>query len=426
MFNQLSPKQIQSYNESNSRLNIWEGAVRSGKSFASLLRFIKFIRYGPPGRGLITGKTQDTVKLNVILPLQDLLGTDLQYKAGTREVILWGRQLYVVGASDERAETKIRGTTFAGAYADELTLIPESFFKMMLSRLSVDGAQLFGTTNPDSPFHWLKKEYLDRKDLDMSLFKFNMEDNPSLTEIYKNNLKKEFAGLFYERYIEGKWVLAEGTVYDFFDASLHVINSIPGNADYYIISIDYGTSNPTVFSLIGYSDRTYPRMWLEREYRWDSRKEMKQKSDYEYALDLKEFVSNKKVVGVYVDPSASSLKVELQRLNLPVFDANNDVLSGIRYHGMLLQNGDFKICSNCKYSIEEYGTYRWDDKAQQRGEDKPLKQNDHHMDSIRYGLFTHFFPRQGNRMSADDLEKLKIEAYGSRPDHGKFFEDRYW
>lgn len=426
MFDKLSTKQIHSYNHSNSRLNIWEGAVRSGKSFASLLRYIKFIRYGPPGRVLITGKTQDTVKLNVILPLQDLLGTDLHYKGGTREATLWGRKLYIVGASDERAETKIRGTTFAGAYADELTLIPESFFKMMLSRLSVPGAQLFATTNPDSPFHWLKRDYLDKTDLDMSVFKFCMDDNPSLEEAYKNNLKKEYTGLWYQRYIEGKWVLAEGTIFDFFNISEHVINSIPGRADYYICGVDYGSNNPCAFSLIGVSETTYPRIWLEDEYYYDSKKELKGKVDSEYASDLYNFVRNRHIKAIYIDPSALSFKMELQRLKLPVVDAVNDVLPGIRFHGSLLQNGDFKICSHCKNAIQEYGTYRWDDKAQMRGEDKPLKQNDHLMDSIRYALYTHLFNQSPHRMTATELEKLRFEAYGTKPDYGKFYEDRYW
>ena len=418
----LSQKQILSYTQSNSRINIWEGAVRSGKSFASILRFIKFIRYGPPGDAAIVGKTDRTIKRNVIVPMQEMLGTDLRYKAGIGEVKIWGRTIYVIGANDDRAEGKIRGATFAGVLVDEVTLIPENFFRMLLSRLSIAGAQLFGTTNPDSPFHWLKKDFIDRQDLDLSVFSFTLDDNPSLEPLYVEALKREYTGLWRDRYIDGKWTLAEGTVFDMFDTNLHVIDTIPGLADYYVVGVDYGTRNPTAFCMIGYSSRTYPNMWLEKEYYWDSNREIRQKTDSEYAEDLVRFCDGKNVQGLYVDPSAASFKLELLRSGLSPMDADNEALDGIRFHASLLSNGTFKICRNCTHAIGEYGCYRWNSTAQRRGEDKPIKEHDHMMDALRYALFTHFWKRGGVSMRAEDVDRLRNEAWGIQS-HGGFFDN---
>lgn len=422
-----SKKQIESIIHSNARLNIWEGAVRSGKSFSCLLRWIEFILKGPPGELMICGRTEDSIIRNVIRPMERMVGTDMLYMPGKREVRLWNKIIYVVGANDERAAWKIQGATLAGALVDEVTILPESFFKMLLSRLSVPGAKLFGTTNPDSPFHWFKTQYLDRLEYpQLKVFKFLIDDNPSLDQDFVSNLKKEYTGLWYQRYIEGKWVLAEGTVYDFFNTEQHVISYPPGLADFYIVGIDYGTCNPTAFSLIGYSKRTFPNIWLEKEYYWDSKKQMKQKVDTEYAEDLKKFCEGYNVKTIYIDPSALSFKIELFRYGFSgIIEANNDVLDGIRFHGKFLSIGRFKICHNCVNAIHEYGNYRWDTKASQRGEDKPVKDNDHMMDSIRYALYTHFKDGEGPRLSAEDLDKLRAEALGY-DQHGKFFDDRMW
>ncbi len=375
----LSPKQIYSLKNSNARLNIWEGPVRSGKSYAIYWRWIDFIQNGPPGPLIITGRTEPTIKRNVIRPLYDLIGDDLKYKSGNGEINLWGRTIDVVGANDERAEAKIRGSEFVGALMDEVTIIPENFVKMLFSRLSLPGSQFFGSTNPDSPFHWLKTDYIDKEDsMNVKVFSFKMEDNPSLSEQFKNDLKKEYSGLWYQRYIDGKWVLAEGAIYDFFTEDIHTIAYPPGVASGYIVGIDYGTNNPTVFSLIGYNYSLYPNIWLEKEYYYDSKAKNRQKSDSEYGKDLTDFIAGYNVKAIYVDPSALSFKVELRKIGVDnVLDAVNDVLPGIRFQGQLISNGTYKMCKCCANAIKEYSTYLWDERASKRGVDQPLKQNDH-------------------------------------------------
>jgi PBSX family phage terminase large subunit len=351
----LSTKQIQSFQDSDARINIFEGSVRAGKSFIALIRWIEFCRNGPPGPLIICGRTDKTIKRNIINPLQDLVGPSVKYQSGKGEVTMFGRTMYVVGANDDRAEAKIRGSEFAGALIDELTLIPENFVKMLLSRLSIPKASLFASTNPDSPFHWVKTDFIDReKELNCKVFSFVIDDNPSLEEAYKNDLKKEYKGLWFKRFIEGKWVMAEGAVYDFFDEETHVIQHPPSEATYYIVGVDYGTTNPCVFVLIGYNAGSYPNMWLEKEYYYDSKKTQRQKSDYEYAIDMIEFIRGFHVETIYIDPSAASFKQELKRNGIyNVKDAKNDVVPGIRFQGQLMTNGTYKICANCTETIKE-------------------------------------------------------------------------
>lgn len=375
----LSDKQKDAFINSTARINILEGAVRSGKSFVCILRWIDFCINGPAGALVLCGRTDKTIKRNLIMPMQNLLGNAVQYRAGKGEVQLYGRTMFVVGANDERAEGKIRGSEFAGALIDEATLMPENFFKMLLSRMSIPGACVFASTNPDSPYHWLKRDFIDRAhEIDIKNFKFTIRDNPSLSETYIRAISEEYRGLWYKRFILGEWVIAEGTVYDFFDESRHVIPYVQSPAEYYIIGIDYGTTNPCVFTLLGYNSSAYPNMWIEKEYYFDSRKEQRQKSDYDYVKDYIKFVDGFYVKYIYIDPSAASLKQEFLRNGISNFvDAKNDVVPGIRYLGQLITNGTLKICATCKETIKEFSTYAWDEKAATKGEDKPLKVNDH-------------------------------------------------
>jgi len=411
----FSQKQLDSFQKSNSRINIFEGPVRSGKSFISLVRWLEFVRSGPPGPFVMCGKTDTTIKRNIINPLIDLIGSALHYSSGKGEVTIYGRLMYVIGANDDRSEAKLRGSEFAGALIDEATLIPENFFKMLLSRLSIEGAKLFATTNPDSPYHWLKQEFIDRQDeLDCSVFSYHLDDNPSLSESYKSNLKKEYSGLWYRRFIDGAWVMAEGAVYDFFDEDRHVIQFPPGKAMEYYLGVDYGTTNPCVFLLFGYNPSHYPNIWLEKEYYYDSKRVQRQKSDYEYYKDFEKFVDGRYISGIYIDPSAVSFEQELRRNGVQnIRKAVNDVVPGIRFQGQLLLNGTYKICANCTETIKEYATYSWDSKWSERGEDKPIKKNDHGKDAERYFLFTKFFKKPEKGMTENDAALLE-RAYRSR------------
>lgn len=398
----FSRKQLDVITNSTARLNILDGSVRSGKTIASLVAWIYFVQQGPPGELLMVGKTERTLKRNVLDPLEAMVGSrHYKLNKGTGELILFGRRVYLAGANDERAEGKIRGMTLVGAYGDEITLWPESFFTMLLSRLSVPGARFIGTTNPDSPYHWLNKDYLERVNkLNLKRWHFTLEDNLNLDPAFVDALKKEYTGLWYKRYILGLWVLAEGAIYDMWDEAKHV-RPAP-QLKRFIVAVDYGTSNPCTFGLYGWNDSPKPVVYLTREYWYDSRATGRQKTDAEYADDFKEWLGGIRPEAIYVDPSAASFIAELRKRGFRVRDADNDVIGGIRFVASMLTQERFFVDPSCKHTIAEFNSYVWDSKAQLKGEDKPLKQNDHAMDRNRYALYSHF-----KRMRMGPINKPK-------------------
>lgn len=395
---------------SRKRLNIWEGSVRSGKTVASIVRWLAYVAAEAPQEGilLMTGRTSRTLERNVVNPILDMMGTrGARYNRGTGELHIFDRVIDCMGASDERAQEKIRGATVAGAYGDELTLWPESYFTMLLSRLSVRGAKFFGSTNPDSPYHWLNTGYLKRRgELNMSVFHFRLDDNPYLDPEYVFSLKKEYTGLWYKRFIDGLWVMAEGAIFDMWDEDIQTADIQEwlkrefqegrrpvDRFRHYFVGIDYGTSNPCTFGLYGYDwqKKGQPKVHLLKEYYYDSAEKGRQKTDAQYADDFKAFLGDVRPMGIYCDPSAASFMSELRHRGYTVIPAENDVIDGIRFVGKLLSEGKFLIDKSCTHTIGEFSSYVWNTKAQQRGIDEPLKERDHAMDRNRYALFTHFF-----------------------------------
>lgn len=408
----LQGKQLESVRLATARLNIWEGSVRSSKTISSLIAWLKFVREAPPGNLLMIGKTERTLKRNIIDPLTEMLGpARCRLVQGSGELWLLGRRVYLAGANDERSQERIRGLTLAGAYVDEISTIPQSFWSMLLSRLSVEGARLFGTSNPDSPAHWLKAEFLDRAavwlghdgvtdysddGMDLARFSFRLADNPHLPAAYVASLSQEFVGLWRKRFIDGLWVAAEGAVYDMFDPERHVVDVVPVVKRFVACSVDYGTVNPLHALLIGIGvDR---RLYVVSEWRWDSRARLRQLTDAEYSAKLREWLASVRYPGsqlygvtperFIVDPSAASFIRQLHNDHMTVMGADNSVLDGIRLTASLFGSGRLLVSRSCKALIGELSSYVWDDAARLRGEDKPLKLNDHGCDSLRYGLHT--------------------------------------
>jgi PBSX family phage terminase large subunit len=236
----FSDKQIDSIAHSNAKINIWEGAVRSGKTYASLYRYLEAVSEGPLGDYAFITRTYDSFKRNLLPQISRIIGADAKHYSGKRELKIWGKTIHVVGADDDRAESKIRGSTFNSAYVDEISIIPQAVFRMLISRCAMGGSKIFGTTNPDSPYHWLKQDFLTDNP-DVRSWAFTLEDNPQLTQDEKDYLRRQYKGVWYKRFIEGLWVQAEGAIYDFFDTNLHVIPNPPGLAEYYLVGVDYGT-----------------------------------------------------------------------------------------------------------------------------------------------------------------------------------------
>jgi len=376
------------------RLNIYDGSVRSGKTTVSIVKFIHFVRHAPPGLLGLFGKTERTAKQNVIDPLISFVGSrNARYTAGNGILHLLGRKVLVVGANDEKAEGKIRGVTLAGAYGDEMTLWPETFFTMLLSRLSVTGAAFIGTTNPDTPAHWLNKRYFRRAaELGLKRFVFGLDDNPYLDRAYVEAIKKEYVGLWYRRFILGEWCVAEGSIYSMLDPSRHLIADLPDDLEAKPTLFeswaggDYGTTNPTTFLL---GTLYQGRIIVHHEYRHDSGLTGHQKTDKEYSDDYFAWKAGHgyPLTRSFIDPAAASFILQLWRDGEKGIVANGDnaVSDGLREVATLLGEDLLVFHEPTTEALfEELVGYAWDPVASERGEDRPLKINDHGPDALRY------------------------------------------
>ncbi len=415
----LSRKQADSILQSTARLNIWHGPVRSGKTFSSLIRWAQAVRESKGSGDLVmVGKTERTLERNILRPLEQLLGhRNVTILRGSGEAWIYGKRVYTIGANDEGSEKKIRGGTFEKLYGDELTLWPESFFTMALSRLSVSGAQLFGTTNPDSPAHWLKRNFLDREaELNLRAFAFTMRDNRTLSAEFLEALRSEYTGLWRKRFIEGLWVAAEGAIWDAFDADVHVVDAIPEGLEFrsYMVGVDYGTSNPFVALLIGRGSDG--RLWVLDEWRWDSRAKGRQRTDAEYSTEVKGWLAGHGVVpdNVWVDPSAASFILQAQRDDISaVVPADNEVLDGIRVVSTEMSGDRLRVLRRCAGLINEIQSYCWDPKKQARGEDAPIKANDHGCDALRYPIYSSSTSVAGQWIAYAERKRAETAARAS-------------
>lgn len=399
----LSRKQIEFIAHSTARINIATGAVRSGKTIASLLKWLMIVADPPPGGELvIAAKTTQTAGRNLFAPLTnpDIFGplaAQVHYTPGAPTATILGRRVHVVGANDARSESKIRGMTVAACLVDEATLIPREFWNQMLARMSVPGATLVATTNADSSGHWLRKEFLLNRSLDLRQWNFTLDDNPHLPAAYVQALKVEYGpgSLFYKRFVDGLWVVAEGAIYDMWNPDQHVIDILPPMWRWIAAGVDYGTTNPFHAVLLGVAGET---VYVASEFRYDSRKAGRSLTDAEYSERFAGWLRGYRPAGaavsgvrpemVAVDPSAASFMQQLARDGWPPHPADNAVLDGIRTVSSLLTSGRLKVHRSCQHLIDEIPGYSWDDTKALRGMDAPIKVDDHGVDALRYAVAT--------------------------------------
>lgn len=381
----LSEKQREFAANATHRWNFKGGAVRSGKTYLDFKWMIPLRireRAGKDGLCLILGVTKSTIERNVLEPMRRIYGAELVGEISIDNTAwLFGEKCHCLGAEKISQVSKIRGASIKYCYGDEVADWSEDVFALLKSRLDKEYSCFDGTFNPQYPGHWLKS-FLD-SDADIFCQTYTIDDNPFLPETVRAEMKKEYAGsVFYNRYILGQWVAADGLVYPMFDPAVHVVDDIPPEflrRGKYYISIDYGTSNPFSMGLWCLLDGAAVRV---KEYYYDARKMRKQKTDDQYYRELEKFAKGYSVERVVIDPSAASFKTEIRNHGkFAVWNADNDVLNGVRTAGMLLNAGRIKIHRSCQDTIREFGSYFWDASAPK---DAVLKENDHAMDDLRY------------------------------------------
>lgn len=346
--------------------------MRSGKTWISLVQWALFVASQPlTAEFLMVGKTITTLKRNCLGLLQELEPT-FGYSVSQKKGVLYGRTIWLEGASNERAENSIRGMTLTGAYLDELTLIPEGFYFMCLSRLSEHGAKLFATTNPDSPMNYVYRKIIKNDDIDKQVEKFLIKDNTFLDPEYIRQLEKEYSGVFYQRYFLGEWVLAEGLVYPMFSRKHNVVDTVDRNYERLIVGIDYGTQNPTAMIVFGLCDGIW---YAVKEYYHSGRDSNEQKTDQQYYDELVKLCDGLNIERIIIDPSAASFIALCRQGGMfSVLKAKNDVLTGIRHTAAMVDDGRLLVNDCCVNLIREFGLYSWDAKAIS---DTVIKANDH-------------------------------------------------
>lgn len=413
---EFSRKQLQYFAKAKHRFNFKVGAVRSGKSFGDIAQVIAYRileRKGKSGLNVILGVSKATIERNVLQPMREIYGSDRIGNVNNRNIaILFGEEVHCLGAEKVSQVAKIQGASIKYCYGDEIAKWNREVFEIIPSRLDKAYSCMDGACNPEHPLHWLKA-FIDREDIDSYVQHYTIFDNPFLPKSFVDSLCKEYEGtVYYQRFILGKWALAEGLIYPSFrEAIIADLSGIEGSPSDCALSIDYGTQN--AFAALLWEK--YGKVWIcTDEYYHSGRDTGIQKTDGEYADDLDAFT--KRIIDkrkkdaeenrtyfrklkTIVDPSAASFITELnRRKNYSVIHANNNVSDGIQETHTCMKNGYIKILRSCKNTIAELNGYVWDDKA---GDDRPIKENDHAMDSMRYFVHTYRLatPKRENYIS---------------------------
>jgi PBSX family phage terminase large subunit len=381
----------------NKRAIICDGSVRSGKTVSMIIGFIHWaMRFFNDKNFGICGKTVASACRNIITPLlsmPDIIDyyDEVTYRRSDSLLIIRSgektNRFYIFGGKDESSFALIQGITLAGVLFDEVALMPRSFVDQAIARtLSEPMRRYWFNCNPDSSEHWFYKEWIcNTKGKKALHLHFTLHDNPTLLLSEIAEIESTWTGVFYERYILGLWVLAEGLVYPNFNKKLHIVpDTVPEpDSGEWFISCDYGTVNPCSFGL-WHIDGSGHALRV-REYYYDARKEGMSRTDEEHYAALVELAGEllPYIHAVIVDPSAASFITCIYRHgDFRVWKADNRVIDGIRDTAALLSLGYIHICESCKDIIREFGLYRWDDKHTDK--DTVLKINDHAMDDMRY------------------------------------------
>lgn len=396
-FKELSKKQKQIFRwcyKNKYKAIICDGAVRSGKTICMITSFILWAMKCFNGANFsICGKSVGSAERNIIMPLQAVSDITHYFKVSyarslhllTVEGMGKKNYFYVFGGKDESSYTLIQGITLSGIFLDEVALMPQSFVNQAITRtLSVENALYWFNCNPESPAHWFYTEWICNAEKKNALhLHFLMSDNPTLSQKQLEEAEKMFAGVFYQRYILGLWVAAEGLIYPEQAQGIGIVPTEERKYFLYYVSIDYGTLNPFSAGLWGKSDGVWYRI---KEYYYSGREKGKPLTDEEYYTELKKLIGNIRIEQIIIDPSAASFIACIRRHGeFSVRQAKNEVVEGIRKTSDAFKREIIKINDCCKAAIKEFSIYRWDDKSEI---DRPIKESDHAMDDIRYFVNT--------------------------------------
>lgn len=387
------------------RYTLLSGSVRSGKTWISLILWAFWVATMPAtGAYIMCGKTLETLEANCLAPLQTLVGEkNFKYNRLAKKAILFGRKISLEGCNDKRAENKIRGRTLTGAYCDELTLFTEDFFAQLLARLSVPGAKLFATTNPDSPTHWLYKNYInrgeDQKPIDLKVYQFLIDDNTFLDPEYVAEIKNDYEGVFYQRMILGLWVVAEGAIYRVFadDREKYRVHpdrpDTPAGApladyDYIQIGLDFGGNGSAHAIAATGLKNDHSKVTALATRRLPAR-DVNPIALYDWVEEFVRYVretycgGSREIIALYADSAEQTLIAGLKsRLYIPVKNSlKHEIVDRIRTTTALMGSGRFYlVLDDCATLADALCNAVWDEKRP--GKDERLDNGTSDIDTL--------------------------------------------
>ena len=395
---------------SNAYLNFAVGSIRSGKTIAAIVTFLQHIKQSPHSLFAMAGKTLKSLERNVLTPMKGIMRYfQIKYyyhkKDNTLDIYNLGKQtktIVLYGIEKKGSEELIKGSTYAGALLDEVTVMDPAGARMMISRNSLGDAKIFLTCNPDNPNNFVYQEYITNKELlngdDVSVWNFLLDDNPSLSESYKKHIKSIYPpeSVFYKRNILGQWASGQGLIYSRLDDNNFYDTLEPLDYyDYLGIGNDYGSGSTTCWNLVGvkeFSDHNEFDVIAEDGY--NAKKEGHSLSDAEIVQRIL-MMQDKYDLGegdvFYPSHDATSLKTALEdepefHMDIQTFKPNTMECIG-EIHSLIYKNY-LRIHTSCVETITCLRGYEWDVKA---SGDKPRKVDDHYADSIRAPIMNHLF-----------------------------------
>ena len=338
---------------------------------------------------ILAGVSSKTIQNNVLQELYNRYELEIKFDKHN-SFTLFGVKVVQAFTGTIAGLGGIRGMTAFGAYINEASLANETVFKEIISRCSGDGARIVFDTNPDTPEHWLKKEYIDSESENIISYHFRLDDNTFLSERYIKNIKESTpSGMFYDRDIEGLWVTGEGVVYSDFDGNKHFIDDVSEiDFETYIAGVDWGYSHYGSIVVFG----------IDKENNWyliEEHATQFKEIDYwvNIALGVKERYGN---INFYCDSARPEHVERFRRERIRAINADKSILSGIEEVARLIKlNRFFVLSSKVKQFKKEIYNYIWDEKT-----GNPVKENDDVMDAMRYAVYSHM-RLKGRRKGAD-------------------------
>ena len=361
----FSEKQREYLRCANHRWNVKTGATRSGKTYLDYYVIPRRIRAaaGKEGLTVLLGNTRGTLQRNIIEPLRNIWGGTLVSDIGSDGAArLFGENVYCIGAGKLGQADKLRGASIKYCYGDEVTTWNQGVFEMLKSRLDKPYSVFDGTCNPDAPGHWFKR-FLD-SDADIFHQSYSLDDNPFLDPAVREAIKREYAGtVWYDRYVRGLWVAAEGLIYPLFanEPSRFIIDEAP-EIKYAVIGVDFGgTGSAHSFTLTGVTPGFCGVVVLDEFYHDNAVSGRLSPSALEAAFVR--FVSRAKakyrLYEAFCDSAEQTLieglcfAARAERLGIQIRNARKGPINErIMFYNALMSRGRFQIMRSCTNTID--------------------------------------------------------------------------